>query len=74
MGVGVVSLVFRARLLGGSPAVTDEAAEVLWMDRAQVAGRMTEAFAIRVTDALDGLWPHIRHHDGTQLLPAPRSP
>ena len=71
MGLGVVSLVFRARLLGGSPAVTDEAAEVLWMDRDQVAARMTEAFAIRVTDALDGPWPHIRHHDGTRLLPAP---
>ena len=23
-----------------------------------------------VIDALDGPWPHIRHHDGTQLLPA----
>jgi 8-oxo-dGTP diphosphatase len=73
MGLGVVSLVFRARLLGGTPAITDEAAEILWMDRDQVAARMTEAFAIRVTDALDGPWPHIRHHDGTGLLPAPAS-
>lgn len=31
---------------------------------------MTEAFAVRMTDALDGPWPHIRHHDGTHLLPA----
>jgi hypothetical protein len=44
------------------------------MDRDHAAACMTEAFAIRVTDALDGPWPHIRHHDGTRLLPAPRSP
>jgi len=71
MGLGVVALVFRARLLGGTPAITDEAAEILWIDRDQVAARMIEAFAIRVMDALDGPWPHIRHHDGTRLLPAP---
>ena len=71
MGLGVVALVFRARLLGGTPAITDEAAEILWIDRDQVAARITEAFAIRVMDALDGPWPQIRHHDGTRLLPAP---
>jgi len=71
MGLGVVALVFRARLLGGTPATTDEAAEVLWMDRDQVAERMTEAFAIRVIDALDGPWPHLRYHDGIGLLPDP---
>jgi 8-oxo-dGTP diphosphatase len=74
MGLGAVAFVFRARLLGGTPAVTDKAAEILWMDRDQVATLMTEAFAIRVIDALDGPWPHIRHHDGTRLLPAPCSP
>lgn len=70
MGLGVVALVFRARLLGGTPTVTEEAAEVLWMDRDQVLTGMTQAFAIRVIDALDGPWPHIRHHDGARLLPA----
>ena len=70
MGLGVVALVFRARSLGGTPTVTDEAAEVLWMDRDQVVTRMTEAFAIRVIDAFNGPWPHMRHHDGTRLLPA----
>jgi len=68
MRLGVVALVFRARLLGGTPTINDEAAEILWMDRDQVAAGMTEAFAIRVLDALDGPWPHIRHHDGTRLL------
>jgi ADP-ribose pyrophosphatase YjhB (NUDIX family) len=68
MGLGVVALVFRARLLGGTPTINDEAAEILWMDRDQVAARMTGALAIRVVDALEGPWPHIRHHDGTRLL------
>lgn len=68
MGLGVVALVFRCRLLGGSPAVNDEATDVLWLDRDDVTRRMTEAFAVRVTDALDGPWPHVRHHDGTRLL------
>jgi 8-oxo-dGTP diphosphatase len=71
MGIGVVAFVFRARMLGGTPTINDEAAEILWIDRDHVAARMTEAFAIRVIDALDGPWPHIRHHDGTRLLPAP---
>jgi ADP-ribose pyrophosphatase YjhB (NUDIX family) len=71
MGLGVVALVFRARLLGGTAAITDEATEILWMDRDQVAAHMTEAFAIRVLDALDGPWPHIRHHDGTRLVSPP---
>jgi len=74
MGLGAVALVFRARLLGGTPRTTDEAAEILWMDRDQVAARMTEAFAIRVIDALNGPWPHVRHHDGTRLLPDPAGP
>ena len=71
MGIGVVALVFRARLLGGTPTINDEAAEILWIDRDHVTARTTEAFAIRVLDALDGPWPHIRHHDGTRLLPTP---
>ena len=68
MGLGVVALVFRCRLLGGAAAVNDEATDVLWLDRADATRRMTEAFAVRVTDALDGPWPHIRHHDGIKLL------
>jgi ADP-ribose pyrophosphatase YjhB (NUDIX family) len=67
MGLGVVALVFRCRLLGGEARLNDEASEVLWLDPEKAAAQMTEAFAVRVTDALDGPWPHIRHHDGTRL-------
>jgi hypothetical protein len=29
---------------------------------------MSEAFGIRVRDALAGPWPHVREHDGVNLL------
>ena len=70
MGLGVVALVFRCRLVGGEARINDEAGEVLWLDSEKAAAQMTEAFAVRVTDALAGPWPHIRHHDGTHMLAA----
>ena len=68
MGLGVVALVFRCRLVGGEARVNDEASEVLWLEPGKAVAQMTEAFAVRVTDSLDGPWPHVRHHDGTRLL------
>lgn len=64
---GIVSLVFRCRP-GGQPIhPTDEAREVRWMTRAEVAEAMDPAYAIRVLDAFEPL-PHTRLHDGVQLL------
>jgi 8-oxo-dGTP diphosphatase len=72
MTLGVVALVFNCRLTGGEAQINDEASEVLWLDPKIAVSQMTAAFAIRVSDALGGPWPHIRHHDGTNLLaPAP---
>jgi len=73
MGIGVVALVFRCRPVGGEPTVNEEASEVLWLERDEIVAAMTEAFAVRVTDALEaeGRWPHIRHHDGTRLCADP---
>ena len=68
MTLGVVALVFRCHLTAGEARINDEASEVLWLDPKIATEEMTEAFAIRVTDALEGPWPHIRHHDGTNLL------
>lgn len=69
MPLGVVALVFRCRLLEGEPRLNDEASEILWLGPEKAAAQMTEAFAVRVTDALAGPWPRIRHHDGTHLVP-----
>jgi len=68
MRLGVVSLVFRCRPVSGAAQPTTEASEVAWLDRAQVTGRMAEAFAIRLLDAVDADEPRIRIHDGQHLL------
>jgi 8-oxo-dGTP diphosphatase len=68
MRLGVVSLVFRCRPVSGAAQPTAEASQVAWLDRAQVTGRMEEAFAIRLLDAVDAEEPRIRIHDGQHLL------
>ncbi|WP_433188708.1 NUDIX hydrolase [Actinoallomurus sp. CA-150999] len=65
---GIVSLVFRCRPLSGEPHPTEEAAAVAWLDRDAVTGRMAEAFAVRLLDALDRGWPYVRIHDGERVL------
>lgn len=69
MNLGVVALVLRAELISGQPQPTDESAEVAWWTPDQVAAQQSEAFGIRILDALrDTYIPAIRHHDGTNLL------
>ncbi|WP_117209442.1 NUDIX hydrolase [Allorhizocola rhizosphaerae] len=69
MNLGVVALVLRAELLSGQPHPTDESAEVAWWTPDQVTAGQSEAFGIRILDALrDTHIPAIRHHDGTNLL------
>jgi 8-oxo-dGTP diphosphatase len=68
---GIVALVFRCQALSGSPGPTDESAAVAWLTVDQVKARMTEAFAVRLLDAVaEGPVPAVRVHDGTQLLDA----
>ncbi|MFC4105062.1 NUDIX hydrolase [Micromonospora zhanjiangensis] len=68
MKLGVVALVFRARLVHGVPQPTEESAAVDWWTKERVAAEMNETFAVRVLDAMNsGLVPTVRHHDGTQL-------
>jgi 8-oxo-dGTP diphosphatase len=69
MKLGVVALVFRCRAVGGTPHETAESAAVDWLTPAEVQEQMTEAFAVRVQDALTGPWPHVRAHDGVNVLP-----
>jgi 8-oxo-dGTP diphosphatase len=68
MRLGVVSLVFRCRPVSGAAQPTAEATEVAWLDSTQVIERMTEAFSIRLIDALETDEPRIRIHDGQHLL------
>jgi 8-oxo-dGTP pyrophosphatase MutT (NUDIX family) len=71
--LGVVALVFRARVIGGQPGPTEESQRVDWWTRDAVAAQMAETFAVRVTDALDAEQPAIRVHDGVHVL-AEQSP
>ncbi|OII62674.1 NUDIX hydrolase [Streptomyces sp. CC53] len=65
---GVVALVFRCKPSGGTERTSAESTAVDWLTPEQITERMSEVFAIRLLDALDGHGPHVRSHDGTQLI------
>lgn len=76
MRLGVVALVFRARVVAGTPHPTAESTAVDWWTPERVTAEMTETFAVRVLDALrTDPAPAVRHHDGTRILdPTPPPP
>jgi 8-oxo-dGTP diphosphatase len=68
MARGVVALVFLCRPVGGHEQVSDETTEVQWLTRDEVQKRMTEAYSVRVLDALDADTVPVRMHDGEYVL------
>lgn len=67
---GVVALVFRCKPTGGQLTVNDEVSGFRWVNPEEIATIVSEAFAVRITDALADLHaPAIRQHDGTHLIP-----
>ncbi|MFI1796171.1 NUDIX hydrolase [Streptomyces sp. NPDC020379] len=67
---GIVALVFRCTPVGGSAHTSDESLDVSWMAPEEVSKAMTEAYAVRLLDALSDDAPHVRIHDGRRLIPA----
>ncbi|MGW0172102.1 NUDIX hydrolase [Streptomyces sp. NPDC003343] len=65
---GIVALVFRCKPSGGTERTSTESTAVEWLTPDEVNERMAEVFAVRLLDALDGSGPHVRSHDGKQLL------
>lgn len=65
---GIVALVFRCRLAGGSPHTSDETTRLRWMTPDEVIAAMDEAYAVRLLDALHPGPPAIRTHDGRILI------
>ncbi|MFE3073537.1 NUDIX hydrolase [Streptomyces sp. NPDC059247] len=65
---GIVALVFRCKPAGGTERTSAESMAVDWLTPAEVEERMAEVYAIRLLDALDGNGPHVRSHDGRQLI------
>ncbi|MFJ8250364.1 NUDIX hydrolase [Streptomyces sp. NPDC094466] len=68
MARGVVALVFLCRLTGGKEQTSPESTAVRWLTREEVRALMTEAYAVRVLDALDERETRVRAHDGRRLL------
>lgn len=66
---GIVALVFRCKPSGGAERTSSESMAVDWLTPAEVAERMSEVYAVRLLDALDGNGPHVRSHDGKRLVP-----
>ncbi|WP_424536902.1 hypothetical protein ACOZ38_45020 [Sphaerisporangium viridialbum] len=66
---GIVALVFRCKVIGGHLTETDETRSFRWVTADEVRILASEAFAVRVLDAMQhDHTPTIRHHDGTHLL------
>ncbi|MGW1046274.1 NUDIX hydrolase [Streptomyces sp. NPDC002547] len=65
---GIVALVFRCKPSGGTERTSTESTAVEWLTPDEVSERMAEVFAVRLLDALDGDGPHVRSHDGKQVL------
>src|SRR4051794_19881301 len=66
---GIIALVFRAHVTGGTPAhQTDETVRLQWLDVQDITARSDEAYAVRVLDAINETNPVIRAHDGVNLL------
>ncbi|MFF2791980.1 NUDIX hydrolase [Streptomyces sp. NPDC058049] len=67
---GIVALVFRCKPTGGTERTSEESTAVAWLTPEEVGEQMSEVFAIRLLDALDGDGPHVRSHDGKHLVQA----
>lgn len=68
---GIVSLVFRCSLITEPARQTVEAMSVAWHTLESATEIMDEAYAIRVSDAYDGTGPHVRAHDGRNIVTSP---
>ncbi|MGW0228436.1 NUDIX hydrolase [Actinopolymorpha singaporensis] len=69
MNRGIVALVFRCHLAGGTEQTSVETDRVAWLTPDQIRDRMSEAYAIRLLDALptEEPRPAIRSHDGERV-------
>jgi 8-oxo-dGTP diphosphatase len=64
---GIVALVFRCAIVGHTAHAPDEVKEIRWLTPDELS-RMSDAYRVRLLDALHCASPRVRAHDGTQLL------
>jgi ADP-ribose pyrophosphatase YjhB (NUDIX family) len=66
---GIVALVFRCEVVGGAPHPSHEASELAWLTPEQLKTRMSDAYRVRLLDAVtEATTAHVRAHDGTRLV------
>jgi len=66
---GIIALVFRCRITGGELTLSNETEAIRWAAEVEVTELASEAYAIRILDALRASSSAaIRKHDGVQLL------
>ncbi|MFJ6185075.1 NUDIX hydrolase [Streptomyces sp. NPDC092295] len=65
---GIVALVFLCRPIGGEERTSSESVAVQWFTPEEIESHMTEAYSVRVLDALGSGAPQVRAHDGRRLL------
>ena len=69
MNRAIIALVFRCKITGGQLSKTEETDTFRWATETDIRELASEAYAIRVLDALHDRGPAaIRQHDGTRLL------
>ncbi|HEY4006351.1 MAG TPA: UTRA domain-containing protein [Pseudonocardia sp.] len=68
MDLGVVSMVFLCRPVGGRERTSTESDVVVWLSRPEAEELMPEARAVRVADAFRGDGPFVRVHDGNVVI------
>ena len=69
MNHGIIALVFRCKTTGGQLGTSDEVEGFRWATQTDIRGLASEAYAVRVFDALRHDRPTaIRQHDGEHLL------
>jgi 8-oxo-dGTP diphosphatase len=69
MNRGIIALVFRCKITGGQLGTSDETEAFRWATESDIRELASEAYAIRVIDAMHDHAPAaIRQHDGKQLI------
>jgi 8-oxo-dGTP diphosphatase len=68
MPLGVVALVFRCQVVDGTAQPSEETSDVAWVLLRDIPAQLTEAFAVRVIDAISDTSPvAVRAHDGRKV-------
>jgi 8-oxo-dGTP diphosphatase len=69
MSRGIVALVFHCEIIGGEARATTEVREVAWLTPDELTDHMSDAYTVRLLDALRrDAPPTVRAHDGTSLV------